>query len=181
MASKIKVDQLETADGSGTIALQNQLSGMTTSSLPTVTTDKLGTGAVLQVVQGTYSTQITSTSASFSDTNLSASITPSSSSSKIYVQVINPLGLWDGASNGAYGEVLLYRDSTSLASAANLGQRFPATHFEMSRANINYLDSPSSTSSITYKTKFATSTVGAQVASCYGSNTASITLIEIAG
>ena len=105
MASKIKVDQLETADGSGTIALQNQLSGMTTASLPTVTTDKLGTGAVLQVVQGTYSTQITSTAASFSDTNLSASITPSSSSSKIYVQVINPLGLWDGASNGAYAEV----------------------------------------------------------------------------
>jgi|21_taG_2_1085346.scaffolds.fasta_scaffold41028_3 hypothetical protein len=173
MASKIKVDQIQTADGTGTIALQNQLSGMTGASMPT--------GSVLQVVQGLYSTQITSTSASFSDTNLSASITPSSSSSKIYVQVINPLGLWDGASNGAYGEVLLYRDSTSLASAANLGQRYPATHFEMSRATINYLDSPSSTSSITYKTKFATSTTGAQVASCYGSNTASITLIEIAG
>ena len=35
MASKIKVDQLETADGSGTIALQNQLSGMTNASMPT--------------------------------------------------------------------------------------------------------------------------------------------------
>ena len=34
MASKIKVDQLETADGTGTIVLQNQLSGMTTASLP---------------------------------------------------------------------------------------------------------------------------------------------------
>ena len=41
MASKIKVDQLETADGSGTIALQNQLSGMTNTSLPS--------GAVLQM------------------------------------------------------------------------------------------------------------------------------------
>ena len=40
MASKIKVDQLETADGTGTIALQNQLSGMTTASLPAVP-DKL--------------------------------------------------------------------------------------------------------------------------------------------
>ena len=36
MASKIKVDQIQTADGSGTIALHNQLSGMTTASLPTV-------------------------------------------------------------------------------------------------------------------------------------------------
>jgi hypothetical protein len=42
MASKIKVDQLETADGSGTIALQNQLSGLTSASMPT--------GSVLQVV-----------------------------------------------------------------------------------------------------------------------------------
>jgi hypothetical protein len=44
MASKIKVDQLETADGSGTIALQNQLSGMTSASMPT--------GSVLQVQTG---------------------------------------------------------------------------------------------------------------------------------
>jgi len=41
MASKIKVDQIQTADGSGTIALQNQLSGMTSASMPS--------GSVLQV------------------------------------------------------------------------------------------------------------------------------------
>ena len=41
MASKIKVDQLQTADGTGTIALQNQLSGMTSASMPS--------GSVLQV------------------------------------------------------------------------------------------------------------------------------------
>ena len=34
MASKIKVDQIQTADGTGTIALQNQLSGMTSASMP---------------------------------------------------------------------------------------------------------------------------------------------------
>ena len=43
MASKVKVDQLETLDGTGTIALQNQLSGMTIASMPT--------GTVLQVVE----------------------------------------------------------------------------------------------------------------------------------
>jgi len=51
MASKIKVDQLETADGSGTIALQNQLSGMTSASMPT--------GSVLQVVNLTKKERIT--------------------------------------------------------------------------------------------------------------------------
>jgi hypothetical protein len=34
VASKIKVDTLETADGTGSIALSNQFSGMTTASLP---------------------------------------------------------------------------------------------------------------------------------------------------
>ena len=43
MASKIKVDQIQTGDGTGTIALQNQLSGMTGVSMPT--------GSVLQVIQ----------------------------------------------------------------------------------------------------------------------------------
>jgi len=57
MASKIKVDQIQTGDGTGTIALQNQLSGMTHASVPTLTTGHIPTlteaqmpaGSVLQV------------------------------------------------------------------------------------------------------------------------------------
>ena len=51
MASKIKVDQIQTGDGTGTIALQNQLSGMTTASLPTLTSAIMPAGSVLQVVE----------------------------------------------------------------------------------------------------------------------------------
>ena len=90
MASKIKVDQLETADGTGTIALQNQLSGLTTASLPTVTTDKLGTGAVLQVVYASISTAVTTSSSTFSDIGITASITPTSASNHIYVEWFAP-------------------------------------------------------------------------------------------
>ena len=54
MASKIKVDQIQTADGTGTIALQNQLSGMTSASMPT--------GSVLQVIQDTHSAEQNTTS-----------------------------------------------------------------------------------------------------------------------
>ncbi len=53
MASKIKVDQLETADGTGTIALQNQLSGLTSASMPT--------GSVIQVVQNYIASETSST------------------------------------------------------------------------------------------------------------------------
>jgi hypothetical protein len=47
MASKIKVDTLETADGTGSIALSNQLSGMTVASLPTTGTLPALSGANL--------------------------------------------------------------------------------------------------------------------------------------
>ncbi len=50
MASKIKVDTLETANGSGTIALSNQLSGMTTASLPALGSAQMPSGSVLQVI-----------------------------------------------------------------------------------------------------------------------------------
>ena len=105
MASKIKVDQLETADGSGTIALQNQLSGMTTASLPTVTTDKLGTGSILQVTNTTSSISgaIATTSTSFTNTGLgTGTITPTATGSKFYITMsgfiphVNP-------NNGNYG------------------------------------------------------------------------------
>ena len=56
MASKIKVDQIQTADGTGTIALQNQLSGMTTASLPTLTSAEMPAGSVLQVVSFRHGT-----------------------------------------------------------------------------------------------------------------------------
>ena len=75
MASKIKVDQLETADGSGTIALQNQLSGMTGASMPT--------GSVLQVVHTTITDATTTTSTTYSEFAQSASMTLTSSSNKI--------------------------------------------------------------------------------------------------
>ena len=80
MASKIKVDQLETADGTGTIALQNQLSGMTSASMPT--------GSVVQVVSTSTMGNIAIASSSFVDTGLGASITPSSTSNKILIMSV---------------------------------------------------------------------------------------------
>ena len=77
MASKIKVDQIQTADGSGTIALQNQLSGMTSASMPT--------GSVIQVVSTSVNTQTSVTSQSFANIGTEATITPQFSNSKILI------------------------------------------------------------------------------------------------
>jgi hypothetical protein len=56
MASKIKVDTLETADGTGSIALSNQLSGMTVASLPTTGTLPALDGSSLTGVAPTKAT-----------------------------------------------------------------------------------------------------------------------------
>ena len=158
MASKIKVDQLETADGSGTIALQNQLSGMTGASMPT--------GSVLQVLSDELTSTVTSSqlasSGNFTDTGLSITITPSSTSSKIIITgMVNT-----GSQNSGDGVCVLrlLRDSTSIAigDAAGNRPRLPTGRgSESAGANtiltktLHWVDSPNTTSAVTYKVQFA--------------------------
>ena len=119
------------------------------------------TGSVLQVKQA-YKTDIFSTSAS-SDTDitgLSVSITPSSTSSKILV-TSNMSGF---SHNGLGGGFCIKRDSTKIGLADTSGSRTRTSfsgdlytgdaagttqmHFN---AVACFLDSPSSTSALTYK------------------------------
>jgi hypothetical protein len=145
MASKIKVDELETADGSGTIALQNQLSGLTSASMPT--------GSVLQVVESQMEgTGVTTTSSSFVATGNSVTITPSSTSSKILVSI---------SGGGTYlpeGNTMaiatIYRDSTNIGHGTKgLESHYTVgtTGFTLSPHSMRVLDSPSTTSAITYQ------------------------------
>ena len=152
MASKIKVDQLETADGSGTIALQNQLSGMTSASMPT--------GSVLQVLQSTMADDAATTSTSFQDIPLSVAITPSSTSNKILVQA----NVWIGVNNnGQYGTfVQVLRGSTQINMGNAEGTRprvmgaaYSDDHdYDIWNVTCNYLDSPNTTSATIYKAQF---------------------------
>ena len=116
-----------------------------------------GGGKVLQVVETRkIDTFTTSTSASTVDiTGLSVSITPSATSSKILVFA----HLNSGATTGD-GVYRLYRDSTSLGQGTDgsgspisgitgLGQH--RSQYELATGSFVYLDSPSSTSSLTYK------------------------------
>ena len=150
MASKIKVDQIQTGDGTGTIALQNQLSGMTTASLPTVTTDKLGTGAVLQVVSSLFNSDVSTTSTAWTDTGHSVSITPSSTSNKIFAQLSGG-GIGTSAAGG-WVKLDLFRGSTGLSgTSVGLSTLYNSGGAIYSNHSLSFLDSPSSTSALTYK------------------------------
>tara|TARA_R100000951_G_scaffold57402_1_gene48217 strand:+ start:412 stop:957 length:546 start_codon:yes stop_codon:yes gene_type:complete len=151
MASKIKVDQLETADGTGTIALQNQLSGMTTASLPALGSAQMPTGSVLQVVSVSSVTVISSSSSSWFDIGLSLSITPSSTSNKILLQFSVPA---HQPTAGNHQNITLFRGThtgTNLGDGSHgFGANFSGSGNQVIIMSGNFLDSPSTTSAQTY-------------------------------
>jgi hypothetical protein len=108
---------------------------------------KMPVGSVLQVVEGTFAGQASSSSGTFADTGLSASITPSSASNKILVFFTSPcLAGGSGSELGAR----IVRNSTQITASYKIG----GAAIFASCTGIIY-DSPSATSSTTYKIQFA--------------------------
>jgi len=192
---------------SGSVTLESPaVSGTTTLTLPTtsgtvLTSANIGsnlpTGSVLQVVSTIKTDQFTTTATSFTDvTGLSVSITPSSVSNKILV-IANP-NLSGGNIQVA---ARLVRDSTALAVGNSAGSRVQATVAVVGNASandnagmpmslaINFLDSPATTSSTTYKiqmqvnsgTGYLNSASDDQDAAYRARTSSTITVMEIKG
>ena len=116
-----------------------------------------GGGKVLQVVQGTTATTTTISTTTYTDTGLSASITPSSASSKILVLVAQKYLIYRSISP-LDGYLQLVRGATSILDfGAKSGHLLASpSGSDLQVASIwapVYLDSPSTTSSTTYKTQ----------------------------
>ena len=174
---------------SGSVTLQEPaIAGSTVLTLPAVsgtviTTGSPQSGSVLQVVQGIYSTVTTTTSTSYVDSGLSTSITPKFATSKILVMANGVSRYERSLTNIDAGIGLqIVRGSTSIYNhnlafytyivGASSTNNFYAQFF------MNYLDSPATTSSTTYKLQFRTYT-GTAVTQV-DSFPSSITLLEIA-
>ena len=139
-------------------------------------------GKVLQVVNAHTGTQVTSNSATYTDTTLSASITPSATSSKILVLVQQSFGK-SGADT--YGNIRVYRDSTEIggtipARSIGYNQLSGANYIGIGLA-YSYQDSPSSTSSLAYKTQFNNNQASGTTKVQTDSGQSYMTLMEIAG
>lgn len=115
----------------------------------------LPTGSVLQVVSATKTDTFSTTSSSYVDvTGLSVSITPSSASNKILITGLVNFG---GANDVAF--IRLVRDSTAICVGQAAGNRISAMAQQRNSpdtadaeaASVNFLDSPNTTSSVTYK------------------------------
>lgn len=137
-------------------------------------------GKVLQVVYGSTTTEFATTSTSYGDTGLTASITPSATSSKILVIVSQHI--YANKTSGASGAaVRLLRGATSLIESSRFAYiAVGGNNTELMVAgSMTYLDSPSTTSSTTYKTQGAISFSGTNASFQWGTNPSEITLIEI--
>jgi hypothetical protein len=139
-------------------------------------------GKVLQVVNMVYGTQTGTSSATFADTGLTLSITPSSATSKILVSVAQN-GIWK--TNSASGNALTFqiiRGATALYKlATNMAFTGTVTDNYVGGIPFTYLDSPATTSATTYKTqaKLLSTANSSQITFQDNSQTASIILLEI--
>ena len=143
-------------------------------------------GSILQVVQGRTKTQVTTSSAGYVDIGLEATITPSSTSSKILV-MCNVAGVFFDATADAFAKMMLLRDGTGVTEdplAPYLAYPYLYHGTATTRASataINYLDFPSRTTPTTYKIQSANSGGGTVNFQRDGQVYSTIILMEVAG
>jgi hypothetical protein len=177
---------------SGSVTLQEPaIAGTTVLDLPAVsgtilTTTSPKAGNVIQVVSATTSTQTSISGSTYTDTSLTASITPTSSSSKILVLVYQPYRFTDAAEGGG---IIILRNSTALTTVVTdatgpyqLYLEVDADFYGIFAAT--YLDSPATTNSTTYKTQarpyLSAGSIVLQINGNNANNMSTITLMEIA-
>jgi hypothetical protein len=177
MTSIVRADNISTVAGTGTVTLEAGNTLDTSAGLVTPA------GHVIQVVEGVSTANTGTASTSLVTTGISASITPVSSNSTILVTVyLN--GVLAYASSGALFE--LYRGGSSIAYLNDIVGYHTASGVNNGEsAAISYLDSPSSTSALTYEVYMRSSNGNSIYVNNYvsGANRtrSTITLMEIAG
>jgi hypothetical protein len=155
------------------------------------------TGNIIQVVSSTLTTTATSSATTFTSIGLTASITPSSTSSKI-LALASIACSFNGADTGRRAHLSIFRSTTNLSSPTSPSNRsagFGAVknanpHSEMLNVAPSFLDSPASTSSLTYSVQIRVETgdtfyvnrsAGDTDSSFFPRGVSSLTLFEVAG
>ena len=193
MSSELRTNTIVPASGTN---LTLGASGDTIEFASGTTVSGLSAGKVLQVVSATKTDTASTTSTSFVTTGLEVSITPSATSSKIFIIANANLGHLMDNTMGA----CILRDSTELNIADAAGSRMRAasniqyqySSYITDSFPMTYLDSPSSTSAITYKVAYKCyGYLGQSIyinrgstdtdAAYYGRSSSTITAMEIAG
>ena len=154
-----------------------------------IATAQQPTGAVLQLVSMSLASQVSSSSVTYADIGLTATITPISSSSKIII--IASFGDTSSENNSgpAGNKLILYRNSTQIGG----GLALPSGNFanqwnyagesahQIASGGTVFVDTPSSTSALTYKFQGATQTAGKLMQFMRDNTVGTLILMEVAG
>jgi hypothetical protein len=148
--------------------------------VPSWATPSVPVSKVVQIVQGTTTTDTASSSVTFADTTLTATITPTSASNQVLV-FVNQNGLQKtNADSGNAIDINLYRGATLIATITqSAGFTNSALQLWLSTASTVYLDSPATTSATTYKTQFRNPNNSAQISVQKSGTLSTITLMEV--
>jgi len=192
------------SQGTATLSTTGATAGTygTTGIIPTISVDAKGRittigtaygGKILQVVEATYSTQVSTSSTSHSDTGLSASITPSSASNKIIVLANQNYYVQRSTTNSGHAVKLVRTIGTNSSDITTTPNGYESGFVGASGSGatsivlagyvtIAALDSPSTTSQCTYKTQGRIYQTGSSPIVYYqeGSTPSRIILAEVA-
>ena len=139
-----------------------------------------GVGQILQVVNTSLvGSEAQTTSTSFQDTNLNASITPSSSSNKVLILVTSTGRCNDSGGTSVY---TIARGSTNLGSSDGMNRiNQPADNELITPIAMHFLDSPSTTSATTYRPQLRSTNSSNTAYFGEGNSNQVITLFEVKG
>ena len=132
---------------------------------------------IVQIVTGTTSTAVTNATATFADTLLTATITPTSTSSKI-LAMFNLGTVSKSAVSGVIMEAKFLRDATSLGLQQTLyiGSNVDAA---LVGPQFTVYDNPASTSALVYKAQFGLTTATGNCTVQASSMPSNLILIEV--
>jgi hypothetical protein len=153
-----------------------------TGTLPAVSGANLtgvSAGKILQVVHTNSSQHTNTNSTSFIATSLTANITPASNSNKVYIAVTSDM---DCQASSVQVFATIYRDSTNIAGGTeNFTNNYGASSRIITPASMSMLDTPNSSSQLTYTVYVRSSTSGTTIKFNNQDLLGTITLMEIEG
>jgi hypothetical protein len=112
-----------------------------------------GAFRILQVVYGSTSTPVSNSTNTMADSGLTATITPQATSSKILVMISQ--GAFKNNANGENRvNLITLRGATQIAGSGSLYLYTSVADFNSATYSVSILDTPATTSAVTYKTQF---------------------------
>jgi hypothetical protein len=146
---------------------------------------QLPAGSVLQVVSaGTSSEVFTTAQNTWVSSGLSATITPSSANSRILILASQNIGMDGGFETDQQVNLSIFRDSTLIFGVMQFDDlRMNPIADATWRAGLSFLDSPATTSAVTYTTRgsMRLPASGSTMKMQYSGVPSSMVLLEIAG